>query len=194
MTSDLAEPKLHWMELFVGTLLSPAETFEQVREGCRSGFNYVPETFALVAIIFALDGLRLSADSLAWSPLTMAGSITGGMTLWLLSFALIGLVALCFSAEMYKVRASLIALGWSLLPWLFMAPITCFHSLLGPAHVVLAVVPLTWIFLLQLVAINQSYKLKAWQTLCLAMVVPSLLSTLQLTQFLQVFTAVLGAL
>lgn len=194
MTADVAEKHLSFIELFLGTLVSPVSTFAACRNACQSKAAYVPETFALVIGIFALGGIRMSQlDSMGWAPLNIAIDVSTGLTVWLTAFGLLALTAACFNQEAGKIRSCLVTIGLSLTPWLLMGPISCLRGALGPLFIVLALLPAAWVFFLQIIAINQSFNMKSWQSICLALIVPSLLSSLQITQFFQILTVVLGS-
>ena len=193
-TNAQAQPALNPLDIFIGTLLCPVQTFRQLAEDCRNEANHLPAAFAAVILIFALDALRLTPPSrLHFALFNVPSEVVGGLTLWLLSAAVVSLTAMCFGAELSKVRACFVTMAWSLTPWIFLGPIACFWKVFGSAHVLLMTIPVLWIFFLQLVAIKQSLQLKIWQVLVLALVVPSLLSWYQLMQFLEIVAAVIGS-
>ncbi|MBX9571313.1 MAG: YIP1 family protein [Candidatus Obscuribacterales bacterium] len=193
-TTAASEPLMHPLDIFIGTLLCPVQTFGKLAEDCRHEANHLPAAFGIVILIFALDALRLTpANSVQLALFNVPAEITGGLTLWLLSSAVVSLTAMCFGADMGKVRSCFVTMAWALLPWIFLGPIACFWKVFGSAHVLFMTIPLVWIFFLQLVAIKQSLQLKIWQVLVLALIVPTLLSWYQMMQFLEVVAAVIGS-
>lgn len=193
--STTAHQKLSFIETFVGTLLAPVQTFRQLVDDCRHEVNHLPAAFGIIVLVFAMDALRITPpDGLGWALLNVPTEVAGGVALWLLAGGIVSLTGLCFNADGAKCRASFVTLAWSFLPWLFMAPISCFAKLLGPAHVLFMIVPFTWIFFLQIVAIKTSFEMKAWQALALLLLVPPMLSWFQMMQFFQALSATLGSL
>lgn len=193
-TTAVLPHRLDVMSIFVGTLLCPVQTFRKLAEDCRYDVHHLPAAFALVILVFALDALRLTPPNHLYMALfNVPSEVICGLMLWGLSALVVSLTGLCFGAEMYKVRACFVTMAWSLLPWIFLSPIACFWKLLGPAHVLFMTIPMIWIFFLQLVAIKQSFHMKIWQVLVLAMVVPSVLSWYQLMQFLETLAATIGS-
>ena len=192
----VAEPaKLSFMETFVGTLLAPVQTFNRLAQDCKHHTNHLPAAFAIVVMVFALDALRLTpTGAWGWALFNVPTEVFGGIAIWLLAAGVISLTALCFSVESWKARAAFVTLAWSFLPWIFMGPISCFAKLLGGTHVLFMIIPFTWIFFLQIVAIKQSFEMRAWQALALLLLVPPLLSSFQLMQFLQALSATVGSL
>lgn len=189
-----AKPTLGPLDIFLGTLVCPVQTFRQLAQDCFHEANHLPAAFGIVILIFALDALRLTPpNKLYYAVLGVPSEVVGGLTLWLLSAAVISLTAMCFGAEMAKVRALFVTMAWSLLPWIFLGPIACFWKVLGSTHVLFMTIPICWVFFLQLVAIKQSLQLKIWQVLCLALIVPTLLSWYQMMQFLGLFAALVGS-
>lgn len=184
-----------FIETFLGTLIAPLQTFKQLAEECQTELAHLPFAFGIVILVFALDALRLTpANQIGMAVLNVPLEVTGGLTLWLLSAAVVGLAALCFGVDSAKVRAAFVTLAWSLLPWIFMGPIACFWKILGQAHVLLMSIPLAWILFLQIIAVKQSFQMKAWQALVLVLVVPTLMSWYQLMQFLQTLAATLASM
>lgn len=189
-----AEPSLSPLDAFMGTLICPVQTFRRLAEDCRYQANHLPAAFGIVILIFALDALRLTPPNrLQMALFNVPAEIGGGLTLWLLSAAVVSLTAISFGAEMSKVRACFVTMAWALLPWIFLGPIACFWKVFGAAHVLLMTIPVIWIFFLQLTAIKQSFQLQIWQVFVLALVVPALLSWYQLMQFLELAAAVIGS-
>ncbi|MBX9688887.1 MAG: YIP1 family protein [Candidatus Obscuribacterales bacterium] len=186
---------LSFIESFLGTLIAPSQTFKALAQDCKTETAHLPAALAIVVLVFAADALRLTpANGIGWAAVNIPTEVSGGILLWLLSASTVSLTALCFGIESSKARAAFVTLAWSLLPWIFMGPLSCFWKLLGPAHVLLMAIPLCWILLLQIIAIKESFQLKVWQTLVLVFIIPPMLSSFQLFQFLQALTATLGSL
>jgi len=186
---------LGFVETMLGTLVAPVQTFRLLSADCRSEIKHLPGALAIVILVFALDAMRLTpANQISWALINVPSEVGGGIILWLLSAGVVSLAALCFGQESYKARASFVTLAWSLLPWIFTGIIACFWKVLGPAHVIFMSIPLCWILFLQIVAIQQSFELKTWQSLTLVLLVPPLISWYQMMQFLQSVAAVFGSL
>lgn len=201
MTGELLLPeqeqssKLSFIDTFLGTLLAPVQTFRQLALESINDTSALPGAFFIVILAFALDGLRLTpGGQLGWALINVPGEITGGLALWLLSAIVVSMTALCFGADMAKVRACFVTLGWSLLPWIFLGPLACFAKIFGTVQVLFMAIPLAWIIFLQVVAVKQSFQMKIWQALVLVMVLPPTLSSYQTLQFIQSLTATLGYL
>jgi hypothetical protein len=192
--SETAE-SLGFIDVFFGTLVAPLQTFRQLAGECRNDSRQLAAAFLIVVLVFALDALRLTpAGQLNWALMNVPAEVTGGLSIWLLLSLVVSLTALSFGSDAARVRAAFVTLGWSFLPWIFLAPVGCFWKVLGPAHLLFMAVPLVWIFFLQIVAIMQSFEMKIWQVLVLVLLVPPLLSWYQLMQFLQTLAATLGSL
>ncbi len=186
---------ISFIDTFLGTLVAPVQTFNQLASDCRSEVKHLPGAMCIIALVFTLDALRLTPlRDLSWALVSIPGELSGGFFLWLLAAATVSLTALCFGQEGYKARAAFVTLAWSFLPWIFLGPISCFWKVLGPAHVLFMAVPLVWILVLQIIAVKSSFEMKAWQSLALVLLVPPLLSWFQLLQFMQALTATLGSL
>lgn len=184
-----------FIDIFLGTLVCPVKTFELLASDCKRELKRLPSAAIIVTLVFSLDALRLTPPKqLYWALLNVPSELVGGLLLWLFSAGLVSLTALCFGQPVHKSRAAFVTLAWSLLPWIFMGPISCFAGALGPAHVLLMLVPFLWILLLQIIAIKASFDLKAWQVLSLVFLVPMILGWLQMMQFLQILSATLGSL
>ncbi len=192
---DVVTTRLAFIDTFVGTLLAPMQTFRQLALESRKDTSPLPGAFFIVLLAFAMDALRLTpVNQMGWALVNIPSEATGGLMLWLLSASLVSLAALCFGAEMAKIRACYVTLGWSLLPWIFLSPLSCFAKVLGGVEVLLMALPLTWIVFLQVIAIKESFQMKVWQALILVMLLPTLLSWYQMLQFVQSLTATLGSL
>ncbi|MBX9721113.1 MAG: YIP1 family protein [Candidatus Obscuribacterales bacterium] len=190
-----AHTQLGFIDTFMGTLVAPVQTFKKLSEDCSHEINHLPGALAIVVLVFAMDALRLTpAKHVGWALFNIPSEVTGGLTLWVLSAAVVGLTALCFGAPMSKLRAAFVTLAWSLLPWIFMGPIACFNTVLGNANVLFMGIPLVWILVLQIIAVKQSFDMKVWQALVLFLVVPPLLSWYQFMQLLQGLAATIGSL
>jgi hypothetical protein len=195
LTQDLPAERLELIDTFLGTLIAPVQTFKQLSLECRDDIKHLPGAFGIVVLVFALDALRLTpASEIGWAVLNVPFEVTGGLLLWLLSAFVVSLCALCFGASAARVRSAFVTLGWSLLPWIFMAPLSCFWKVSGPAHFLLMALPLVWVFFLQIVAIMQSFEMKSWQVLVLVLLVPPLLSWYQCMQFIQSLIVTLGSI
>lgn len=182
--------RLELMEIFTGTLLAPVATFRRlVTEVAENGGN-IPMAAAVVVCVFALDGLRLtSPNHLEGAAFHMALSAGYGTFLWSSTAGAVALAGACFKQPSISAKAAFVTLGWSMLPWLFTAPLFAMKEALGVFYALLMCIPLVWIFCLQLIAITQSYRMQAWQTAALVLLVPGLISTVQFLQFIQSLTA-----
>lgn len=179
----------------LGTLVAPVSTFRRLALECRSEINQLPGALAILSLVYAADALRLTpANQLNWALINVPAEVTAGLVLWLLSAAVINLTALCFGADISKARASFVTLAWSFLPWIFLGPLACFWKVLGPAHGLLMSLPLLWILVLQILAVKESFQMKAWQAIILFLLIPPLFSILQFMQFLQGLTATLSSI
>jgi hypothetical protein len=179
-----------WINAFLGTLVAPLSTFRAIveREKGQSQFTGACAAVALVAI---MDGLRdLSPNSVGMAGISVPASVIFYLFVWLSAATAIGLVGMAFGKPSYRFGAIVSTMGWSFLPWIFMAPITCLSYGLGSVAALLAIIPALWVFVLQLLALNESYDLKFWQTLCLAVIVPVLVYLAQVSQLFQSMSAV----
>lgn len=182
-----------WIDIFLGTLVAPRQTFRLLSEREPVQSNFAGACMA-VLLVFLLDGVRdLSAKTLEFAAFTIPMSLIGGVVTWLAVAGAVGLAGLAFGQPRYKFGAIVSTMGWSFLPWLFMGPVCCLQNLLGNATALFALAPAIWVFVLQLTAIGETYDLKLWQTLCLALVVPMLIWLSQLSQTLHAIGAVFGA-
>lgn len=182
---------LEVMEIFTGTLLSPVETFRRLTSEVQgNAVTQLPVAAGVVVFVFAIDGLRLtSPNHLESAAFHMACSAVCGVLLWLCTAGALALAGACFNAPPAATRSAFVTLGWSMLPWLFSAPIFAMKEALGALYALMMCIPLVWIFCLQLIAITQSYRMQSWQTVALVFFVPGLLSTVQFLQFIQSLTA-----
>lgn len=186
---------LQFIEIFIGTMLAPMQTFKHIAATCRADASLLPAAFGIVILVFALDALRLCpANHLGWALFNIPAEVSGGLTLWLLLAGVLGLTALCFGATGNKVRAAFCTIAWSFLPWIFMGPIACFAGLLGNFHILLMIIPFFWILFLQIIAIKESFEMAVWKALLLVLVVPSLLMEFQIMQFIQALSTTFGSL
>ncbi len=186
---------LCWSATFFGVLTAPKATFAHLSRQNEETLSGFPGALATVILVFGLDGLRMSSPHhLKWALINIPSSIVAGLVFWLSLTSVLALAAACFNVPKARIRASVVAFGWSFLPWLFMAPVSCYAGLLGPSHVLLSALPFIWVFVLQLIAINESYQLKSWQTLSLVFVVPVILCVVQIMQLTQALYATLGSL
>jgi len=194
MTAELnpvLDRKLPFIEAFLGTLLSPNETFKRLASESRQDTHQLPAAFAIVVIVSALDAFRLSGSGkMAFAMLGF--EVTGAVMIWVLSALVIGLTALSFGTPSTNLRAAFVTMAWSLLPWIFLGPLACYAKLLGVLRSLLMCLPLFWILLLQIIAIKNSFEMKTWQALMLVFIVPALLSWYQILQFFQSLAATLG--
>jgi VanZ family protein len=186
---------MHWIEIFYGVLVSPAKTFAYITSQSRAGISNLTGACIVVFLVFMADAIRETNINRVQSVLfNIPMSIFFGITFWLVLFSSIALIATCFNAPKQNIKASLVAIGWSFVPWLFMGPVSCFKGAMGPAHILLALIPYIWMVSLQLLAINESYQLKGWQTLSLVFVVPVLFSLVNFMFIMQILGATVGAL
>jgi hypothetical protein len=175
-----------WIERLVQVLLSPTAAFTQIRDENAESMNGLAGAMLIVLLVFGLDGVRaagtVSAESIAW---TLCGSVLFGFLFWLSLAGLIWVASMCFGGSKQDSRAAFVSLGWSFAPWLFMPPLFCYQHAMGSFFSVMAIIPGTWMFVLELIAIRTSFRLKWWKTLLLAFIAPALLSTYQVLQFCQ---------
>jgi len=182
-----------WIDSFLGTLVAPACAFRRIRNQNEAGNFAIAEPLLAVLLIFAVDAFRSTSmkdvsDVLWLVPL----SLICGLSLWLTSAAVVALVAMFLGVSIAKIRTASMTLGWALLPWLFMTPLSLLtHNFGAFSHVVL-VVPGLWVLALQIIALNESFSLRSWQAAVLIFVVPTLLGIAQFLQFTLNLSAVLG--
>lgn len=179
-----------WMEIFVGTILAPTVTFAVLVSDSERDVKLLPGGLFVTVLSFAFAGFCLTPESSTGAPLNVLGSIIGGLCLWLLTILVVGVTALCFGRNLGTLRALAVTLGWSMLPLVFLGPLSAFRQ---GWFVFFTVLLLAWVYLLQVLAIKQSCHLKVWQVLLLIFVVPSLVVWLQLWQFLQYVDLTLSA-
>lgn len=183
--------RLELMEIFTGTLLAPVATFRRLVVEVQENLNtHLPIAAAVVVCVFALDGFRLTAPNhLESASFHIGFSAMRGVLLWASTAGAVSLTGACFNAPSSSAKAAFVTLGWSMLPWLFTAPIFAMKDVLGMFYTLLMCIPLVWIFCLQLIAITQSYRMQSWQAVALVFFVPGLISTVQLLQLIQSLTA-----
>jgi hypothetical protein len=181
---------LNWIDTFTGVMLHPQQTFEHLCRLNATQLTGLTGAAVLVVLVFALEGLRLSsASQLKWAFLNVPLAVIGGVIIWLGLAGVLCLTAACFNTPQDRVRSALVTLGWSFLPLIFLSPLVLYKSLFGPATVLLMAIPLLWTFILQLLAITESFKLKGWQTITLVFLVPALFSIFQTAQLIQFLVA-----
>lgn len=175
-----------WIDTMVGVLLNPGATFSAMVPRNQDKLEGFGPAALTVLLAFLLDGIRMAdAQHLGSAWVTVPLSILAGFVMWLTISAVISIAASCFGAPPARIRASFVALGWSFLPWIFMAPLFCYQHFFGPSFVLFASLPGLWIFILQMTAIKEIFALKAWQTVALVFGVPILLGVFQSLQFIQ---------
>lgn len=194
--NDSARP-LEFMQIFTGTLLDPVNTFRALSIDADLNLSrHFAFAAIVVAAVFGLDGFRLtSANHLESAPFHVLFSAGYGLVLWLAIAGTVSLLSACFNTSSKgAVKSAFVTLGWSMLPWLFTAPLFAMKNALGALYSVLLCIPLLWIFCLQLIAINQSFRMQSWQTLVLVFIVPGVYSTVQFMQFVQSLSAIFPGL
>jgi hypothetical protein len=175
-----------WADIFCGVLFAPLSTFAALAEQTEHGAGNLDGAVLTVCLAFALDGLRgTNSDALGWAVWNVPSTLFAGAIMWVSLAGVLALLALCFHAPRTQVRAVFITTGWAFAPWILTAPIWCYRGVAGQGFVLLAMIPLIWVFFTQICAIKQTFKLSAWQTVALVFIVPcaySLFSTLQFMQ------------
>ena len=185
---------LSWIDTFIGVLLHPQLTFEYLCRLNATQLTGLTGAVVLIALVFGLEGLRLSSAShLKWAFLNVPLAIIGGLIIWLGLAGVLCLTAACFNMPQDRIRGALVTLGWSFLPLIFLSPLVLYRPLFGPATILLMAIPLLWTFILQLLAITESFKLKGWQTITLVFLVPALFSIFQTAQLMQFLIAVFSS-
>jgi hypothetical protein len=182
-----------WIDSFLGTVVAPVCTFRRIRSQNEAGTFAIAEPLLAVLLVFTVDAFRSTsvkdvADVLWWVPV----SLIGGLSLWFSTAAVVALVAMFFKVSTAKIRTASITLGWALLPWLFMTPLSLLAHNLGAFSHVLYVLPGLWVLALQIIALNESFSLCSWQAAVLIFVVPFLLAIAQFLQFTMNLSAVIG--
>ncbi len=180
---------LPWIDTFLGILVAPKQTLHAIRDSEPAGsqFSGACVTVALVSLLEGLRSVSLRHPDAA--AFIIPGAVIGGLLTWLAASGAVGLAALAFGQPREKYSTIVATMGWSLLPWIFVGPIACLHNAIGHASALLVLIPAIWVFLLQLAAIHETFNLKLWQTLCLAVVVPLLIAVAQMSQFFQTLCA-----
>lgn len=178
-----------WIDTFLGVLVAPIQTLRALSRSEPTQSNFAGACLA-VALVSLLEGLRsVSTRHPDTAALILPVAVIGGMITWLAASGAVGLAALAFGQPRHRYSAIVATMGWSFLPWIFVGPIACLHNALGQATALLVLIPAVWVFLLQLAAINETFHLKLWQTLCLAVVVPILIAIAQMSQSAQTLCA-----
>src|SRR5688572_2394018 len=137
-----APAQLSWIDTFLGVLLAPRAMFARIREDNRQSFHGFAGAMVLLALVFAMDGFRFTtATSFKWAAINIPVGVVAGGFYWLALAGSLALVGMCFNVAMYRVRAVLINMAWTFLPWVFMAPIGCFRHVLGGAIAVAVCLP-----------------------------------------------------
>lgn len=186
-------PETAWIDCFLGMILAPRQTLEYLDQKCRQDKAPVVGAALLVILVFALEGLRLtSTSSLDMAFVSVPADITLGVLTWFCIFGAVGLTAAAFGVASKSVISSFVTLAWAITPLLFLGPISCLRTVVGTGIILLSCLPLIWSFILQLLALSISYRMRGWQLLSLVFLVPPLLSTAQFMQALQVFISSLA--
>jgi hypothetical protein len=203
MTSDLeittpmpqSPGPLSFGQLFAGVLLEPVKTFSAIGEDTEESSRTIVYAAIVVVLAVLLSSVSTtSAGQLKWVLATIPVGIMLAFIEWLVFTGAVALPAACFNQPPARAKALLACLGWSFLPWLFFSPIFCLRQLLGPCFVIACFVPVAWTFVLQILAIGKSYKMKGWQVLALVIIAPSLISATQLFQFFDFVGTLFSAL
>lgn len=187
-TATAARP-LSWVETFAGIIRAPVATMRELaHRGADQfvGITGIGGAALAVVLPFALDGLRMTSPTqlgYAWVNVQMA--ITGGVVFWLVSAGLISVMAMIFGAPKERCSRIFVLLGWSFVPWIFLAPLHCYREVFGSAFVLVASLPVIWSFVLQVIAVRETFQLKPIQLLALFFVVPLLFQAQQLLQLAQ---------
>ena len=190
---DQATGRLEFFEIFIGTLVAPIQTFRRLALECQNDIAHLPGAFGIVVLVSSLDALRLTpANNLRFAYFSVPAEIIAVLCLWILFALVVGLTALCFGADISRVRAAFVTLGWSFLPWILLSPLSCFWKVLGAAQIIFALLAFAWIMFLQIVAIKQSCQMKVWQVLVFVLLVPPLLAWVHLLQIVQSLAFTLG--
>lgn len=178
--------QLSWIDTFAGILIQPIQTLRQLAAVADERFNGIGGAAAVVILAFGLDGLRMVPPQnllLAW--LYVPFSIFLGLMLWLSMAGFYSLTASIFGAPTSRCQRAFVLIGWSFAPWTLMAPIGCYRELLGPAFIVVAAIPFIWTFIMQVLAVRESFELRSMQVLALFVVVPALYQAQQILSFIQ---------
>jgi hypothetical protein len=184
---------LAWIDIFFGVLIAPIKTFRLIRAQHDAGHFLIGGAILATILAFTADGFRLTPgytpqQSVMWIPV----SIVGGLTLWLSTAFTVGLIAMIFGAPIARVKSVIVSLGWASLPWLLMTPFSILAKSIGGFAHLFSMIPGLWMFALMLLAITESFSLKAWQTAALCFVVPLVFGLSQFMQLLLCLAASAG--
>jgi hypothetical protein len=177
---------MNWVETFTGILCAPVQTMRALALLSDTHQAGIGGAALAVLLPFALDGIRLTPPSnllFVWFNVPFA--IILGMLLWLTIAGVYALTGSIFGSPRKFCRRAFVLTGWSYAPWMFMAPVYCYRELLGPAFTIFAAIPLVWTFILQMLAVKESFELRSSQVLALFFVVPVLYSAQQIMQLVQ---------
>lgn len=162
-----------YAETFAGMILSPRATLNRL--STQSDDLSLAGAAITVALVFAVDGLRLTAGHRPLlAILNVPAAIFVGCVVWLSLAGVLSLIAACFKAPAAQVKAIFVTTGWAFAPWILMAPLWCYRPVLGHYFILFAFIPLLFVIINQILALAQTFELKTWQVLTLVFVVPLL--------------------
>jgi hypothetical protein len=177
-----------WIERVVGTFLFPKQTFRLIRSESTQRTTGLLGALGIMAIVFSLDGIRLSQDksveSVCWA---VSFSLVLGFLYWLSLVGILAIAVSCFGHQRQDLRAAIVTLAWSFAPWMLAGPLFCYEHLVSSFYILLGAVPYIWVLALQYLALMESFQMKWWQASLLVFAVPSLLAVLQIVQIVQSF-------
>ncbi len=165
-----------WSETFYGMLFHPKSMI--------TALTSVPEHFSdlrgpalnLVFLVFLVIGaLKVSSTQALLSIFSVFSTICNGMILWVSLASVMVLLSRFSQCRTVTWNQALSVTGWIFTPLIFLAPISCFRSVLGPAFLPLATIPTWWTLFLGLLIFNRTLSISYSKLLVICMVLPPVL-------------------
>jgi hypothetical protein len=111
-----------FLENFYGTLFAPAQTFDELKQNPK-----LVESFAIVVFVSILNPLINSNGNLVFQGFNVISAAIGGLISWVFFAAFLEMLAGIFQRG-GKIKTFLNLSAFSLLPWIFTAPISLFKT------------------------------------------------------------------
>lgn len=144
----------YWTRTFMGMLLHPGVTIELLshdnEESTRKKALY--SALIMVLLAYSLCGAFDSTDPSPYPSLSaMFAGAFNGCICWLALSSMLYIISGWFARRDLSFSSTLICVGWSFLPLIFVAPCSCFH-VLGPLCQLVLAIPFLWTLILQWIA------------------------------------------
>ncbi|HEY9712758.1 MAG TPA: Yip1 family protein, partial [Chroococcales cyanobacterium] len=118
---------------FLDILTAPLNTMQAIMapEAPLDGKRLGRKTCLLVVLVSAISGLASASPDFPAGPTVIAvGAILGGLINWIALSWLLHIFSNWVTSHHVTFKSCLIGVGWSFLPMIFDAPVSCFRPLL----------------------------------------------------------------